>query len=278
MIVLKTVIHRPTMHIEALRQNIKMKIASFNTNSLRTRLEIVTDWLKDHQPDILCLQETKVQDIDFPAETFGDLGYESVHIGQKSYNGVAIFSKIALKKVIFSINQQYKDARFIKASYKNITIVNTYVPQGDSMESEKFNYKLSWLNSLREYFEANHTPKDPIIWVGDLNVAPAPIDVYNPKKRKNHVCYCLQARNAMQTVVDWGFTDVFRMHCNEPGQYTFWDYRKKNALQNNLGWRLDHIMATKPLAKKCKKCYIDKKPRAAARPSDHTPIIAEFDI
>jgi len=254
-----------------------MKVVSFNVNSLRARLPIVLQWLGEHQPEILCVQETKVQDADFPTDAFDKTGYKYVFKGQKSYNGVAIFSKGEITNVKFGFDEEPKDeARLIKTEINGIVIVNTYVPQGYLAESEKFEYKLNWFNRLRRFFEKNFKPADPVLWVGDFNVAPEPIDVYDPVALSGHVCFHPEAHKALNEVMQWGFVDVFRMHCKEAGQYTFWDYRL-NSFKRNLGWRLDHIMATKSLAEKCTACYIDKQPRLAERPSDHTPIIAEFD-
>ncbi len=255
-----------------------MKVASFNVNSLRARLPIVLQWLAEHQPDALCLQETKVQDIDFPADEFETGGYKYVFKGQKSYSGVAVFSKAEMKNVTFGFDDGPKDeARLVAAEIAGIVVVNTYVPQGYLPDSEKFAYKLNWFDRLLAFFDKNFKPADPIVWVGDFNVAPEPIDVYDPESLLGHVCFCPEVTRALNRVVKWGFVDVFRMHCEEPGQYTFWDYRTINSFKRNLGWRLDHIMATKPLAEKCAACYIDKGPRIAQRPSDHTPIVAEFD-
>ena len=255
-----------------------MKVASFNVNSLRVRLGLLLAWLAEHQPDILCVQETKIQDIDFPADAFEKTGYKYAFKGQKSYNGVAIFSRSQISNAEFGFNDEPKDqARLIKAEINGIAIVNTYIPQGYLPESEKFEYKLNWFNRLRRYFDKNFKPTDPVIWVGDFNVAPEPIDVYDPQRLSEHVCFCPEVTDALNEVMQWGFVDVFRKHCSEPGQYTFWDYRMRNSVSRNLGWRLDHIMATEPLAKKSIDCYIDKKPRLAERPSDHTPIVAEFD-
>ncbi|MCH8119068.1 MAG: exodeoxyribonuclease III [Planctomycetes bacterium] len=255
-----------------------MKIASFNVNSLRARLPIVLQWLAEYQPNILCVQETKVQDNDFPIEAFDETEYRYVFKGQKSYNGVAIFSRNEITNVKFGFDDEPKDeARLIKAEINGIVVVNTYIPQGYLPESQKFEYKLDWFSRLLAFFEKNFEPTDPVLWVGDLNVAPQPIDVYDPVNLSGHVCFHPQVHKALEKIVQWGFVDVFRMHCKEAGQYTFWDYRL-NSFQRNLGWRLDHIMATKPLAEKCTACYIDKQPRFAERPSDHTPIIAEFDF
>lgn len=254
-----------------------MKVVSFNVNSLRTRLPIVLQWLTEHQPDVFAVQETKVQDVDFPTDAFDETGYQYVFKGQKSYNGVAIFSKSEITNVEFGFDDEPKDeARLIKTKINGIVIVNTYVPQGYLPESEKFEYKLNWFRRLLTYFDKNFKLSDPVLWVGDFNVAPEPIDVYDSEALSGHVCFHPDAHKVLNAVVQWGFVDVFRMHCREAGQYTFWDYRL-NSFKRNLGWRLDHIMATQPLAKKSTACYIDKKPRLAERPSDHTPIVAEFD-
>ena len=256
-----------------------MKIASFNVNSLRARLPIVLDLLEKHAPDILCLQETKVQDHDFPAQAFDGSCYKFAFKGQKSYNGVAIFSKSEINDISFGLDSEpFDQPRLIKAKIGSINIVNTYIPQGQDPESEKFEYKLKWFERLKRYFEKNFKPTDPIIWLGDLNIAPTDIDVHDPKGLFGHVCFCPEVSKALENVMEFGFTDVFRRHCREPNQYTFWDYRLRSALKTNRGWRLDHIMATKPLAEKSTACYIDREPRAKERPSDHTPIIAEFKL
>ncbi len=275
-----------------------MKVASFNVNSLRARLPIVLTWLAEHQPDVLAVQETKVQDVDFPAEAFDKIGYRYIFKGQKSYNGVAIFSKDQLSNVQFGFDDEPNDQpRLIKAEINpvrklglgpkgrsflsngvnGVSIVNTYIPQGYLPDSEKFQYKLDWFERLLNFFKKNFKPTDSILWVGDLNIAPQPIDVYDPEGLLGHVCYHPEVHKALNKIMQWGFIDVFRIHCTEPGQYTYWDYRPINAFKRNLGWRLDHIIATPPLAKNCTACYIDKEPRTKEKPSDHTPIIAEFE-
>ena len=256
-----------------------MKVGSFNVNSIRSRMPVVLSWLTEHQPDILCVQETKVQDIDFPGETFAKTGYKYVFRGQKSYNGVAIFSRGEIENIQFGFDEEPKDeARLIKAEIEGIVVVNTYIPQGYLADSEKFEYKLEWFSRLRGYFDKNFSPSESILWLGDFNVAPEPIDVYDPEGLLGHVCFHPRAQKALKEVMEWGFCDVFRKHCKEAGQYTFWDYRLRGSVERNLGWRLDHIVATEPLANKCTACYIDKDPRLADRPSDHTPIVAEFDL
>jgi exodeoxyribonuclease-3 len=256
-----------------------MKAANFNVNSLRARESLVLDWLKQKRPDILCVQETKVQDEDFPSDGFEEAGYHCVFRGQKSYNGVAIFSRKKLTDVSFGFEEEPLDeARMIKARYGEVVIVNTYVPQGYKPDSEKFEYKLDWFRRLRAYFEKNFSPDEPVLWMGDLNVAPEAIDVYEPDMLWGHVCFNAQVQEALKGVMSWGFVDVFRKHCKGAGQYTYWDYRMRGSLKLNLGWRIDHILATKALASKSIACWIDREPRAVKRPSDHTPIIAEFDL
>jgi len=255
-----------------------MRIASFNVNSLRARIPIVLDWLSNARPDVLCVQETKVQDKDFPAQIFDEAGYNYAFAGQKSYNGVAILSKSRIEDAQAGFDEEPKDAsRLLKAEINGVVIINTYVPQGYLPESDKFQYKLEWFRRLRKFFEINFKPSDPVLWVGDLNIAPEAIDVYDPEGLFGHVCYHPDVHKELKNVMDWGFVDIFRKFNKEPGQYTFWDYRPINAVKGNLGWRLDHIMATKPLAEKCSSCFIDKAPRLLPRPSDHTPVIAEFD-
>jgi len=256
-----------------------VKVATFNVNSLRVRLEIVVDWLRDNRPDVLAVQETKVQDPDFPRGAFDEIGYQYIFRGQKTYNGVALFSPHSISEVEFGFPDEPKDEpRLLKASVNGLTIVNTYVPQGYLPDTDKFRYKLEWFARLGAYFRSAFKPTDPLLWVGDLNVAPEPIDVYDPEALAGHVCFRPEVHEALQAVMAWGFTDLFRLHCSEPGQYSFWDYRAGNAFRQNLGWRLDHILGTKTLAERCRRCTIDKGPRAAVRPSDHTPVVAEFDV
>ncbi|MCI0498986.1 MAG: exodeoxyribonuclease III [Planctomycetales bacterium] len=256
-----------------------MKIATFNANSIRSRMDVLLKWLALQQPDILAIQETKVQDADFPLSELEKTAYKTIFRGQKSYNGVAILSKKPPKDIVLKLEQDPADqARFLKAKIGNIILVNTYIPQGMDVDSDKFRYKLNWLGWLRQYFERHHTPQQPIVWVGDLNVAREDIDVYDPAGLRGHVCFCGPAQKALDEVMQWGFIDIFRKKHTEPGYYTFWDYRVPNSLKRNLGWRLDYIMATSPLADKCTDCRIDTAPREWDKPSDHTFLVAEFDI
>jgi len=256
-----------------------MKIATFNANSLRSRIKIVHHWLDTHQPDILSIQETKVQDADFPLEAFDECGYHIIYRGQKTYNGVAIFSKEEPIEIVSHLRQDDTDqARFLKAKIGEVTILNTYVPQGMDVNSEKFQYKLNWLRWLKEYLESNHRPDEALVWLGDFNVARLDIDVHDPEQLWGHVCFCEPVQKALEKVMKWGLTDVFREFCSESGHYTFWDYRVPNGFKRNLGWRLDYIMATSPLVKVCQNCWIDKEARGLMKPSDHTFLVAEFAL
>ena len=256
-----------------------MKVATFNANSIRARLDLVLEWLHREAPDVLCFQETKVQDPDFPAEPFREAGYPIVFRGQKAYAGVAIASREEPQEVTFGFDDDGDEARLIRAVIRGIPVVNTYVPQGRSPDSPHFRYKLAWLARLRALFDRHYSPQEPLLWMGDFNVAPEPIDVYDPKRLKNHVDFHPEARAALERVREWGFVDVFRLHHpDEPGQYTFWDYRARDPVERGIGWRVDHIWATEPLARRSIRAWIDVEARRAARPSDHTFLVAEFAL
>jgi exodeoxyribonuclease III len=259
----------------------RFKIATYNVNSIRSRLPIVLSWLERNQPDVFCMQETKVDDARFPAEAFEAAGYQVVFKGEKQYNGVAVAS---LKKPdAFSCglgdDGPADESRLIRADFSGISIINTYVPQGRDRETPHFAYKLAWFRRFRDYLERFCSPDRPVIWLGDLNVAPERIDVHDPKRLLGHVCFTPEVWEAFAAVTSWGFTDVFRMHHpGEAGQYTFFDYRVPKSVERGLGWRIDHILATAPLAEQSLSCRIDLPPRLAEKPSDHTVLTAEFNI
>jgi exodeoxyribonuclease-3 len=258
-----------------------LRLATYNCNSIRTRLELVLDWLDRQSPDVLCLQETKVQDTEFPAGSFEALGYQVTCRGQKAHAGVALLSRDEPQDVTFGFDDgdEPDEARLIRARIGDITVFNTYVPQGRTTDSPHFEYKLKWLARLRAFFDRHHTPYDALVWVGDFNVAPEPIDVYDPKRLEKHVDFHPGARQALREVQQWGFVDVFRLHHrDEPGHYTYWDYRVPNALDRGLGWRVDHIWATEPLARMSTRAWIDVDVRRTDRPSDHTILVADFAL
>lgn len=256
-----------------------LKIATFNVNSMRSRLHIVIPWLEENKPDILCMQETKVENRKFPEVIFHRAGYYVVFRGSKGRNGVAIASIEEPEEVSFGFDSEPKDEdRLIRAKIEGIDVINTYVPQGFKIDSEKYQYKLQWLERLREYFEREVDLSKYVVWCGDMNVAPEPIDVHTPEKLKNHVCFHEDARKAYKRILSLGFVDLLRKFHPNDKIYTFFDYRVKRAVERGLGWRVDAILASPPLAKKCINCYVDMRPRLAEKPSDHTPLIAEFDL
>ena len=257
-----------------------MRIATFNANSIRSRLEVVLRWLDEHRPDILCVQETKAQDADFPESAFTEKGFHVAYRGEKAYNGVAVISLARPSKVRFGLDdgKPPDEARLVWAAFGSLHVVNTYVPQGRDIEHEMYQYKLEWLARLRGFFERHFSPRKKVVWLGDMNVAPEAMDIHNAEEQNQHVCFHVDVRQAFAETCGWGFTDVFRKHHPEPGQYTFYDYRTPNAAKRGMGWRIDHIMATPPLARRSTDASIDLEPRLGDRPSDHTFLAADFDL
>lgn len=256
------------------------KLATFNVNGIRARLPIVIDWLRAHQPDVLCIQEIKCLKEGFPFEPIFAEGYAAAVRGQKSFNGVAILSRRAPVQIIdaFGDGDPDLDARLIAAQVDSVWVVNTYVPQGRDPENPAFQYKLAYFRRLKKWLSINFTPDQPIIWTGDINVAPEPLDVFNPKRMEGKVGFHPDERHALADVISWGFTDLFRKHHPDKKQFTFWDYRLPQAHARNLGWRIDHILATRPMADACTGCMVDEEPRGLATPSDHTVVWAEFEL
>ncbi len=257
------------------------KIATYNVNSIRSRLHIVIPWLEANRPDVLCMQETKVDDGKFPREEFEAAGYHVVFRGAKQYSGVAVASLAEPQEVSFGLADggPPDDARLIRGVFSGIVVVNTYAPQGRTRESAEFAYKLEWFKRFRAFLEKTASPKSSLIWCGDLNVAPDTIDVHNPKRLLGHVCFTPEVWEAFSYVKSWGLVDVFRKHHPaEEGRYTFFDYRVRGSVERGMGWRVDHILATKKLADKSIGCTIDMGPRLAERPSDHTVVVAGFAL
>lgn len=254
-----------------------MKLATFNANSIRARLPIVLGWLAKEAPDILCLQETKVQDADFPAEEFRAAGYDCVFRGQKAYNGVAVASRSPASSVRRNLyGEEDEQARFVSGVIAGVALVNAYVPQGYAPGTDKFAYKLKWLDDLLAHLKGAYDPGTPLVVAGDFNVALEPMDVYDPKGLEGQVGFHPEERARLRRFLDWGLTDIFRKHRPEAGQYTFWDYRIPNGFKRNMGWRIDYILATRPLASLSRGAWIDTEPRRMEKPSDHTFLVAEF--
>lgn len=256
-----------------------MKIATYNCNSVRKRMPIILEWLKQEKPDVLALQETKVQDADFPEQAFTEAGYFVSYRGMKGYNGVATLTRERPTEVIHGFNSgaDSEDFRILQTVVQGVRIVNTYVPQGYSIESEKYQYKLRWFARLRKYFDKHLKSKEPMIWLGDLNVAPEDIDVANPERNLNDPCFHIEARKEYMKTVGKRFIDVYRAKYPKKVQYTFWDFFR-NAYERNRGWRIDHILATPGLATNCTKVVVDCGPRENPSPSDHTIVWAKFKL
>jgi exodeoxyribonuclease-3 len=257
------------------------RIATFNANSVRVRSGQIADWLQRHAPDVLCLQETKVQDQDFPRDVFESVGYQVVFRGQKSHAGVAVASRQELVNVSFGLDDDgpSDEPRLVYAQLGAVTIVNTYVPQGQEITSPMFQYKLEWFDRLRAWMARRFSPDQRLVWVGDLNVAPTDIDIYDPKGLAEHVDFHPDVKAALERVRTWGLIDCFRLHhADEAGQYSYWDYRARNPVPRGIGWRIDHIWATPPLAEACTACWIDVDARLVERPSDHTFVVADFEV
>lgn len=256
-----------------------MKIASWNVNSLRVRLGQVLDWLRTHGPDVLGLQETKLQDGNFPVEAFTELGYHAAFSGQKAYNGVALLSRTPLADVFRDIpGLEDPQRRIIGATVQGIRIVNLYVPNGEAVTSEKYAYKLDWLGHVTAHVGREAARHPRLVVLGDFNVAPEPIDVHDPAAWSGRVLFSEPERTALQALLRAGdLCDIYR-HRNpdEPG-HTWWDYRT-NAFRRGLGLRIDHILASPALCERCLDCVIDLEPRRAERPSDHAPIMADFGL
>ncbi|HMO52054.1 MAG TPA: exodeoxyribonuclease III [Kiritimatiellia bacterium] len=255
-----------------------MRIATYNVNSIRSRMDAVLQWLAEYRPDILCLQETKVQDVEFPELPLREAGYHLQFRGMKSYNGVAILSRSPPDAVTagFDDGGPADEPRLLCARWGDLSVVNTYVPQGRAIDHEMFRYKIEWFRRLRAYFDRNFRPSEALVWVGDLNVAAQPIDVYNPEQRAQHVCYHADAREALAFCRAWGFEDVFRKFHPEGGHYTFFDYRTADSLARGWGWRIDYILASPAMAERATQCTIDLEPRKQPKASDHTVMYADF--
>jgi exodeoxyribonuclease-3 len=254
-----------------------MKIATWNVNSVRSRLERLLSWLEKAEPDIVCLQELKVTDDAFPYEPIRDAGYHAAVCGQKTYNGVAILARVEPANVERGLGDDVDDpqARLIAADVAGVRVISAYFPSGQVVGSEKYTYKLDWLRRLKEYLEQRYRPSDPLVLCGDFNVAPDDHDAANPEKWAGSVLCHETAREALENVRSWGLTDVFRQHHPEGGIYSWWDYRMLGFPKND-GLRIDHIFATKPLAERCTGAEIDRDERKGQKPSDHAPVIATF--
>jgi exodeoxyribonuclease-3 len=254
-------------------------VATWNVNSIRVRLERVLAWLAAKQPDVLCLQETKVEDKDFPYMAFEMAGYQAAHFGQKTYNGVAILSKEPLQDVHNGLDGDDEDfqCRLIAATVHGCRILSAYFPNGESLESPKYQYKLRWLARLQQHLVTRCDPAAPLVLCGDFNIAPEPRDVHAPELWEQSTLYHTDVRAAFLRLQEFGFVDTYRLHVQDPGKFSWWDYRML-AFPKNQGLRIDHVLATRPLADKCVAAEIDRNERKGKQPSDHAPVLATFDF
>ncbi len=255
-----------------------MKIATWNVNSLKIRLPQVLLWLKDNPVEILCLQETKLTNDKFPVTELETAGYQAVFTGQKTYNGVAILAKQTASDIIRN-NPLFPDEqqRIIAATFGKIRIVCIYVPNGQIINSDKFQYKIAWLKALQNWLETEKKQYPYLALLGDYNIAPEDRDVYDPVAWKGNILVSEPERMAFLALLDTGFVDAFRLFDQPEKSWSWWDYRQL-AFQRNCGLRLDHILLSKELASFCTGCTIDRLPRKWNRPSDHTPVIAELRL
>lgn len=254
-----------------------MKLAAWNVNSIRAREERVLGWLDAHRPDVLCLQETKVEEGKFPAEGFRARGYEVAACCQKTYNGVAIVSRTPLADVERGLADGVEDAqaRCIAATAAGVRVLSVYVPNGEAVGSEKFAYKLAWMDRLRAHLAARVTPDAPLVVCGDFNVAPAPLDVHDPAAWEGHVLFSEPERAALARLVSVGLVDLVRQLHPATPLFTWWDYRML-SFPKNRGLRIDHILATPALAARATAAGVDREARKGKQPSDHAPVWAEF--
>ena len=253
-----------------------MKIATWNINSLKVRLPHVLDWLTQHQPDALCLQELKMEDAKFPHSEIRAAGYHAVYLGQKTYNGVAILSRVPAEDVVRNIPAHVDEQkRVIAATIAGVRVVCAYVPNGQSVGSDKYAYKLNWLQAFRAMLAAEADRHLRLAVLGDYNIAPEDRDVHDPKAWEGQILVSEAERDAFRGLLALGLTDSFRLFEQPEKAFTWWDYRM-NGFKRNLGMRIDHILLSPELAARCTSCAVDLEPRKLERPSDHAPVFCDL--
>lgn len=255
-----------------------MKVATWNVNSLRVRLPHLVDWLAAHAPDVMCLQETKCDDAAFPADELRAAGYASLHHGQRAYNGVAVLARGECVEVCRGIpGFADEQSRVIAADVDGVRVVSVYVPNGQSVGSDKYAYKLRWFEALAAWLESELAAHPRIAVLGDFNVAPEDRDVHDPAAWTGQVLFSDPERAALKRLLDLGFVDSFRLFEQPDRSFTWWDYRM-NAFRRKMGLRIDHALLSPALAQACRACAIDTAPRGLERPSDHAPVICELAL
>ena len=254
-----------------------MKVATWNVNSMNVRLPHVLEWLQNHEPDVLVLQEIKQLTEKFPVDALAELGYQSIASGQKTYNGVAVVSKTPPADPVTDIpGFEDPQRRVLAVTIDGMRIVDLYVPNGSEVGSEKYRYKLDWLAALRDFLADEMQQHENLVVLGDFNIAPADADVYDPEKWGDAILCSPLEREALGKLLDLGLSDVFRKFDQPESTFSWWDYRAA-GFRRNAGLRIDLILASASMAARCTASYVDKEPRAWDRPSDHAPVVAEFD-
>lgn len=255
-----------------------MKIATWNVNSLNVRLPHVLDWIEANKPDALCLQETKQEDIKFPYNALKEVGYNAIHTGQKTYNGVAILSPHEMTDVHTAIpNFADEQKRLIAATINGVRIVCVYIPNGQAVDSDKYQYKLNWLEAFTPWLQTEIAKYPKLALLGDYNIAPEDVDCHDPAAWVGQVLVSPRERDAFKKLIGLGLEDGFRLFDKNEGQFSWWDYRMA-GFRRNLGMRIDHILITPALKEISTASYIDKTPRKLERPSDHTPVVLEMAV
>ncbi len=252
-------------------------IATWNVNSIRTRLEHVLSWLQENSPEVLCLQETKATEEQFPLQPFQDGGWHVAQAGQKSYNGVALISREPLDEVRagFPGDPDPSKARVLSGTWRGTRLITVYVPNGSEVDSPSYDYKLSWLAAMQSWLEQEGDPAQPLAILGDFNIAPDDRDVYDPERFRGRILCTDAERDALKRLTGWGLHDLFRRYQEAGGHYSWWDYRA-GRFRRNLGLRIDLILASEALTARATDCRIDPAPRHLERPSDHAPVLATF--
>jgi exodeoxyribonuclease-3 len=254
-------------------------VATWNVNSLKARMPRVEEWLQEMQPDVLCMQETKLSDAQFPAMDFQRLGYDSVHHGQGQWNGVAILSRVGLSDPVYGFDDGREadvDARIVWATCAGVRVCSVYVPNGRELTNDHYTYKLDWLGRLRAHLDAHHSPDEPLVVLGDWNVAPADQDVWDPAAFVGSTHVSEPERAAIDHVKDWGLVDTLRDRYPEDGIYSYWDYRNGD-FHKKRGMRIDYLLSSHALAAQCRADLIDRNARKGTKPSDHAPVLGLFD-
>jgi exodeoxyribonuclease-3 len=256
-----------------------MRIATWNVNSIRARFDHVNEWLRSVQPDVLCVQETKVVDSEFPTDTFARLGYETVRVGQRSYNGVALISRHPIEAPSLGLFDatQGEDSRLIAGTILGVRVLSAYVPNGKNLDSPSYLEKLKWLGRLRKTLDATCSPDMPVALGGDFNIARDSRDVFDPEAMAGKIHFSPPEHRALEDVLAFGLEDCFRRREEAAGNFSWWDYRM-GAFRRNRGLRIDYIFGTRKIAENLTAATIDKLPRTWEKPSDHAPVVIDFEL